>query len=94
MRKLDQAIRRAESLRAVISMPEYNRTIGAWLNEAHTSALYKLTTAKEPHEFHQAQGAYNAIQSIRENFESVWASERAAVERKQKQGLDNDHTNE
>ena len=92
--KIDLALRNATRLRTVVNMPEYTQTIGAWLNEAHTSALHELTTATEPHEFHKAQGAYNAIQSIQQQFESVWAAEKAALEKKAKQGIDNDHANE
>lgn len=69
-------------------MPEYSQTIGAWLNEAHQAALHGLTTAKEIHEFHQAQGAYAAMQSIRDQFESVWASEKVAVSKNAKERIE------
>ena len=80
----DPDIRRAEKLRAIISMPEYGATIGNWLTEAHASALHEMTTATEPHEFHSAQGAYRLIQSIQEQFERVFIAEKAAVEKTQK----------
>lgn len=75
----DPAVIRAERLRAILAMPEYKSTVGAWIDEEYQSALNSMTTAKEPHEFHPAQGAYKALNSIREQFERVFAAEKAAL---------------
>lgn len=62
-----------------MAMPEYDITVGAWLREAHAEALHNLTTAKEPHEFHAAQGAYRALDQLKEQFDQVFAAEKAAI---------------
>lgn len=84
MRK-DPAILRAEQLRAIMQMPEYGRTIGAWITEAHTAALHDMTTAKEPYEFHTAQGAYKAIQELKDQFDKTFLAEDAAINKLNKQ---------
>lgn len=84
MTKRDPAILRAESLRAILAMPEYERLLGAWIQEAKNAALHDMTTAKEPYEFHSAQGAYKAMLALVENFERVFVAEQAAVEKAQK----------
>lgn len=89
MSKREPAIVKAERLRAVMSMPEYGSTIGAWISEAETAALHDMTEAKEPHEFHNAQGAYKAVRSIREQFDRVFAAEAAAIDAASKKQVKN-----
>lgn len=97
MTKRDPAILRAERLRIIMNMPEYTDTVGAWIEEAHREALHKMTTAKEPHEFHSAQGAYNTMETLRERFNAVFQCERAALTKNEKrlarQRDSDDHTN-
>lgn len=85
----DPAIIRAERLRAVLAMPEYSSTIGAWIEEAYQEALHNMTSSKEPYEFHSAQGAYKAVTLIREQFERVFALEKAAREKQTKKTKEN-----
>jgi len=80
----DPRILRAERLRTIIRMPEYEATIGQWLKEAHATVLHNLVKAVEPHDVHRAQGAYSAIQSLMEQFEAVWTAEDAALEKQTK----------
>ncbi len=82
-KKNRKALDRAQKLRIIMEMPEYAQTIGAWLEEAHSSALQGLTSAVDQHEVHRAQGAYRAIQDIREMFAKVFAEEKLAIERQQ-----------
>lgn len=77
----EPAIIRAERLRAVMAMPEYEVTIGAWVDEAYKSALHGLTTAKDPNEVYAAQGAYRSVSSLKEQFEQVFRAEQAVIER-------------
>lgn len=79
MTKKDPAILRAERLRAIISMPEYEATIGGWIKEAYESALHYMTEAREVCEFHQAQGAYKAIEALKSQFETVFQAEKLAT---------------
>lgn len=84
MARRDPAIVRAEKLRMLMSLPEYKETVAAWIEEAHRSALHDMTAAKEPYQFHAAQGAYNAIETIRQQFERVFSSEKAAIAKLEK----------
>lgn len=84
MTKKDPNILRAERLRAVMNMPEYEVTIGAWLKEAKSEADYQLQTATEPHEIHRAQGKVALIRSIDEQFERVFACEKKSLEKSYK----------
>ncbi len=77
----DPAILRAERLRTIINMPEYKDTIGAWITEGRKSALHNMSVAKEPHEFYAAQGEFRAMQQLEDQFERVFAVEKAAVEK-------------
>jgi hypothetical protein len=77
--KKDPSIARAEALRVIMNMPEYERTIGAWIKEAHLSALHNMTQAKETHDFLSSQGAYNAINALSEQFDKVFAAEKVAL---------------
>jgi len=88
--KRDQAVLRAERLRAVMAMPEYKSTVGAWIEDAKNSALHEMEIAVEPHQFHSAQGAYKAMKGIAEQFERVFAMERAAIAKLEKERA-NDH---
>jgi hypothetical protein len=88
--KKEQAILRAERLRAVMSMPEYKTTVGAWLEDAKSSALHEMEVAVEPHQFHSAQGAYKAMKGILEQFDRVFALEQAAINKMEKERA-NDH---
>ena len=81
MTNKDPVILRAERLRAILNMPEYANLIGAWIEEARSSALHSMTNAKEPYEFHSAQGAYKAIESLRDQFNRVFAMEKVAVDK-------------
>ena len=80
----DPAILRAERLRVITSMPEYSATIGKWIAEAHDAALHDMTNAKEPYEFHAAQGAYKAVKSLMDQFDGVNIAEDIALKKKQK----------
>lgn len=62
-------------------MPEYKDTIGAWIKEGAKEALHKMSTAKEPYEFHSAQGEFRAMKQLEDQFERVFAMESAAVEK-------------
>lgn len=84
MNDKNPAILKAERLRAVMNMPEYEITLGAWIQEAHNEALHNMTTAIEPYQFHSAQGAYKAISSLKENIEYVLRAEKVALEAIQK----------
>lgn len=80
----DKDILRAERLRAVINMPEYSATIGTWLEQARESALHELMNAKEHHEIHRAQGAVQILESIKDNFDSVFEMESIALNKNHK----------
>lgn len=81
MTKKDRALDRASKLRIIMDMPEYKATIGAWIEEAYASALHDMTTAKEPTDFYNSQGAYRAISSLQANFDKVFQEERVALEK-------------
>lgn len=82
--KVDPRILRAERLRAIMNMPEYHDTLGAWIEEAYRSALHKLSSAVEVHDVHRAQGSYEQISSLRDMFEKVFREEEVAVEKQLK----------
>lgn len=82
--KRDPALVRADRLRAITSMPEYYATIGSWIDEGHKEALHNLTSAKEVHEIHRAQGGYAAMNSLKEQFDKVFAMENVILERQSK----------
>jgi hypothetical protein len=79
--KVDPNILRAERLRAVMAMPEYASTFGAWLEEAKAQASHSLSTAVEVHHVHRAQGGYQMIQSILDQIDKVFQLEDSAVEK-------------
>lgn len=81
---IDQIKLRAERLRAVTSMPEYQDTIGKWIEDGLAQALHDMTSAKEPQEFHAAQGAYKAITSLKDTIQQVFIKEDAAIKKDQK----------
>jgi hypothetical protein len=90
------AIRRAERLRIIMAMPEYESTIGQWIDEAHKNALHQLTTAIDPREVHQAQGAFKLVTEIKEQFDHVFNAEKSALRKMQKntlKGIANDRRN-
>lgn len=82
--QVDPNILRAERLRAIMNMPEYHATIGAWLEEAIKEAQHNLASAIEVHEVHRAQGSFTAINSFKDNFDKVFRAEDVAVDRKLK----------
>ena len=80
----DPTLVRADRLRAIMAMPEYHVTIGAWIEEADRSALHDLMTAKEIHEVHRAQGAVSAMENLKAQFNKVFANEQAILEKQHK----------
>jgi hypothetical protein len=80
----DPVLVRADRLRAIMAMPEYHVTIGAWIDEAGREVLHSLTSAKEVHEIHRAQGAYSAIENLKAQFAKVFASEQVILEKQHK----------
>lgn len=76
----DPSIVQAERLRVVMSMPEYNDTIGKWLDEAMQQALHDMTYAK-PEDFAAHQGAYRALNNIKLQIERTFTTEEAAIKR-------------
>jgi hypothetical protein len=84
MTKPDPAILRASRLRALISMPEYKDTVGLWIQQSNDDALHRMTSAKEPHDFYAAQGAYKQIKALIEQFQSVFDREAAALDKQQR----------
>lgn len=80
----DPAILRAEKLRIIQSMPEYKDTIGKFLREAREAALHDMRSAKEPHEFHNSQGAFNAVEALMQQIQKVYDAEQAAIAKREK----------
>lgn len=65
-------------------MPEYHDTIGAWIEDAYKDALHNLAIAVEVPAVHRAQGQFQAIKSLQEQFDKVFSAEEAAVEKQHK----------
>ena len=82
--KKDPAILRAERLRAIQAMPEYQQTIAEWLKTAKEAALHDLATVQDPNGFFKAQGAYGAIESLLQQFDRVYIAEEAVLNKKTK----------
>lgn len=81
MQKIDQVILRAERLRSVMAMPEYEATIGAWIKEGFREAQHNLHVAVEPYQMHRAQGYFSAMQNLQEQIDRVFELEKAAHEK-------------
>lgn len=84
MTKRDRSVLLAERLRAVTSMPEYEDTIGRWIEDIHQEALHEMSTAKDQVQFHQSQGAYRTITSLIDRIAATFSAEKAAVAKNQK----------
>lgn len=66
----DQILRKATQLRLVLALPEYQETIGKWIQNAIDSAQHDLETA-DAATFQKAQGAMVALKSITDQVNST-----------------------
>lgn len=82
MTQIDNRITLASQLRAIVSMPEYEITFGAWLRSSLETTINLMASARTPDEFFHAQGAYHAINNINQQIEAIWQAEQAALEKK------------
>lgn len=87
------AILRASRLRAIMAMTGYEETINRWIEEALTQALHDMAVAKEPNEMFAAQGAYKAVESIKDQFAGVFSAEKGALNKIEKT-LEKEKTND
>lgn len=85
MQKQDPAILRAERLRAIMSMPGYRETIGSWIDIFYQESLSSMAEAKDQNEMFTAQGKFQIISAIQQQFLSVFNAEKQALVKIQKE---------
>ena len=82
----DQILKRAAQLRLVLSLPEYEQTIGKFINDALEAAQHELEIA-EVTNFQRAQGAHAALKSITDQINRTLVGANKAQEKLEKKNL-------
>lgn len=78
----------AVRLRAVISMPEYQDTISAWIQEGINDAVNKMDIEDDQIKQAKARGQYRALRELQERIESVLARDEAETKRRIKKNME------
>ncbi len=84
MTKQNPQVLRADRLRTLLSMPAFQETVLKWIEDSHAQALHEMSNATVEN-FQQAQGAYRAMQQLKDQFDSVFEAERRALNSKTKE---------
>lgn len=71
MRKTKSRADIAEGLRIVLSMPEYQETLGKWLAEARDDAILSMAEAETDKEFFSSQGKYKVLDHIKQEIDAT-----------------------
>lgn len=64
----------------LLSMPAFQETVLKWIEDSHANALYQMRNASAE-TFQSAQGAYNAMQELKDQFDAVFDAEKRAMAR-------------